>query len=242
MASRIASYYQQRCEAVANFQQQRCQVWANAQRQKCQEMMQAATVIVAWYIRDRISRRRKRQKRSFKRALSQRATVTRSSPRDGKVTKGESVRRWVMNVPLGATAAPPTTTLAQEKPADKEEAEFDVDRETPADKDSQLFSVADNLIKSHLARVDVPLLGVLSFDESESESESEYDVMDYEDEFEEDEEEDYEDDEGGEMAEDDERPGRGGGEGKPETATDSKHAQLGTTTKGSRKRSRSSVS
>lgn len=252
MASRIASYYQQRCQAVANFQQQRCQAWANAQRQKCQEMMQAATVIVAWYIRDRISRRRKRQKRSFKRALSQRAAATRSSRGDGKITKGESVRRWVMNVPLATAAAaaaaagpsPPPPPPPQELPVDQDEAAFDVDREPPADKDSQLFSVADNLIKSHLARVDIPLLGVLSFDESDSESESEYDIMDYEDELEEYEEE-YEDDDGAEMPEDEERQGRPGGQEKPETAvtgTDSKHAHLGTTTKGSRKRSHSSIS
>ncbi|KAJ4296021.1 hypothetical protein N0V88_004723 [Collariella sp. IMI 366227] len=222
MASRIASYYQQRCQAVANFQQQRCQQWANAQRQKCQEMMQAATVIVAWYIRDRISRRRKRQKRDY---------------------EGEAVRRWVMNVPIGSSAAPPSTG-SRDVPADRSEVDFDMDREVPADKDSQLFGVADNLIKSHLARIDVPLLGVLSFDESESESETEEDeFMDYEDELDDGEEEDYEDgdgEEGDDDDDDDDIVGRGGGQ--EELASTSKDAQLGTTIKGSRKRSHSEIS
>ena len=71
---------------------------------------------------------------------------------------------------------------------DKEEMEFEMDREVPGaadkDKDAHLFSVADNLIKSQLTRIDVPLLGALSFDESdESDSESEEE----EDEFEEEE-------------------------------------------------------
>jgi hypothetical protein len=123
-----------------------------------------------------------------------------------------------------------------------------MDRDVPADKDSQLFSVADNLIKSHLARVDVPLLGVLSFDESESESESEDDFMDYEEGEEEDDKDDeeYEDEEGaevdGENEKEEEVRRRAGGVVKEELASTSKDAQPGTTAKGSRKRSHSLIS
>ncbi|KAG7292558.1 hypothetical protein NEMBOFW57_002593 [Staphylotrichum longicolle] len=220
MASRIASYYQQRCQA----------------RQKCQEMMQAATVIVAWYIRDRIARRRRRQKRAFKRGWP-RGRPSRRRPRPvvpgegagsgaGRVTKGEAVRRGPI-------------TLGREMPRDRDEVDFDMDREVPADKDTQLFHVADNLIKSHLARIDVPLLG-------ESESESDFmDYEDYEEEEEEEEEEDYEEDEGGEA--NGEQKGYGDGEARGRAKEDtlgstSKEAQLGTTTKGSRKRSSSCIS
>jgi len=178
MASRIASYYQQRCQAVANFQQQRCQQWANAQRQKCQEMMQASMLIVAWYIRDRISRRRKRQRRAFKRGLRQKAKV---GPRNG-ITKGEAVRRWVLDVPLDAPASPKADSSDGKRFLDKEEEAFEMDKDdcTP-DKDAQLFNVADGMIKSQLARIDVPLLGLLSFDESDSESESESEEEEEED-------------------------------------------------------------
>lgn len=147
----------------------------------------------------------------------------------------------------GGDDAGSTSTASKGLPADKEERDFDMDREVPADKDTQLFSVADNLIKSHLARVDVPLLGVLSFDESESESESEDDFMDYEEDEEEDDDE-YED-EGEDRVEvdrvkeeEDEVRRRAGGVGKEELASASKDAQLGTTTKGSRKRSHSLIS
>jgi hypothetical protein len=139
-------------------------------------------------------------------------------------------------------------TLGREVPRDREEVDFDMDRDVPADKDTQLFHVADNLIKSHLARIDVPLLGVLSFEESESESESESDFMDYEDyeeEEEEEEEEDYEEDDAGEADGDEKGYGdvEARGRGKEETlGSTSKEAQLGTTTKGSRKRSRSCIS
>ena len=184
MASRIASYYQQRCQAIANFQQQRCQAWANMHRQKCQEMMQAAMLVVAWYIRDRITRRRKKQKRVFKRVLNEKC-----SPRH-KITKGESVRRWVMDIPLGAR----TPSTVHDNLADEEEATFSMDKEPAPDKDAQLFNVANNLIKSQLARIDVPLLGILNLDESESEdSEDEY-LRDYDDEEEEEDDDDEEDD------------------------------------------------
>ncbi|KAL1835137.1 hypothetical protein VTK73DRAFT_6180 [Phialemonium thermophilum] len=172
MASRISAYYQQRCQAVARFQQQRCQAWANMHRQKCQEMMQAAMLVVAWYIRDRIQRRRRRQRRRFRRALS---AKNRSSSRarvggEGRVGKGEAVRRWVLGVPRDALSP---SDPARDKFADREEAEFSLDREPEPDRDAKLFSVADNLIKSQLSRIDVPLMGTLSFDESDSETESE---------------------------------------------------------------------
>ena len=172
MASRIASYYQQRCQAVANFQQQRCQVWANAQRQKCQEVMQAAMLVVAWYIRDRISRRRKRQRRSFMKGLKQKASLSSA----GRITKGEAVRRWVLDVPLRTETRLQGSGSDVATPLDEAEAAFQMDQEdqTP-DKDSQLFSVADNLIRSQLTRIDVPLLGTLSFDESDDESECDED-------------------------------------------------------------------
>ena len=266
MASRIASYYQQRCQAVAHFQTQRYQAWAGAQRQKCQEMMQAATVIVAWYIRDRIARRRRRRTRAFRRGLAARTAVAGvavagGGAKGGRVSKGEAVRRWVLGVPSQAgverkgegeeVRVPPL-----ESGRDRDEVAFDVDREGPVDKDAQLFSVADNLIKSHLARVDVPLLGLVSFEESETESEGEDDFMDYEDyeggeDEEEEEDYDYEEDEREEAGGDGEedvhaaartRLRRGLGGTGEELASASKEAQLGTTPTGSRKRSRSCIS
>ncbi|KAK0754209.1 hypothetical protein B0T18DRAFT_386119 [Schizothecium vesticola] len=225
MASRIAAYYQQRCQAVSNYQQQRCQAWANAQRQKCQEMMQAAMLIVAWYIRDRISRRRRKQRRAFKQGLKRRGGGNDSRSR---ITKGEAVRRWVLRVPAGAAAADD----AKSRVLDKEEMEFEIDRDVPAadkDKDAHLFSVADNLIKSQLTRIDVPLLGALSFDESdESESESE-------EEFEEGEEEEQEEDEDWEGDEVD-------AEGRKEEVevAGSKSVHAAASTRSSRKRAKSS--
>ena len=162
MVSRIAAYYQQRCQAVANYQQQRCQAWAAMQRQKCQEMVQAAMLVVAWYIRDRIQRRRRRQKRRFRNGLTERCSRS-------KVTKGEVVRRWVLQIP---ESAPSPNEAHASQFVDREEAEFDIDREVSLDKDTKLFGVADNLIKSQLAKIEVPLMGALSFDESESEGES----------------------------------------------------------------------
>ncbi|KAJ4417392.1 hypothetical protein N0V85_001872 [Neurospora sp. IMI 360204] len=243
MASRIAAYYQQRCQAIANFQQQRCQQWANMQRAKCQEMMQATMLVVAWYIRDRIQRRRRKQKRVFKRGLEQRERQRLrggggGGGNGGKVTKGEVVRRWVLDVPIGvlppspssssptvaATTAATTTTgngkvALQPSPEvhdplqDQVEAVFalggngdELPETKIEDKDSQMFTIADNLIKSQLARIDVPLLGVLNLDESDSEESSEEEEEYYEDEYEDDyegeeydeEEEEYEDEEGGE--------------------------------------------
>ncbi|GKT55019.1 hypothetical protein ColTof4_08120 [Colletotrichum tofieldiae] len=188
MVSRIAAYYQQRCQAISNAQQQRCQAWANMHRQKCQEMMQAAMLVVAWYIRDRIQRRRRRQKRQFRTGL--RAQSTRS-----RVTKGEGVRRWVMNVPEGLSSA---HVPALDQLTDQDEAHFSMDKEVPPDKDAKLFEMADGMIRSQYRKIEVPILGVLGFEEDESESESEADDdfdQPMEDELEDGEVEEYEDDE-----------------------------------------------
>jgi len=237
--------------------------------------MQAATVIVAWYIRDRIQRKRRKQRKAFKRGLAQRAREAIRERESGRgMSKGERVRRWVMSVPTGEENASQAGSAAArrspELPADQEEREFDIDRERGEDKDSQLYNVADNLIKSHLARIDVPLLGVLSFDpesESSDSEESDYELMDYEDEpelgedpgeeeeeddddEEEEEEEEYDDEDDAEDDDgyndyddyyEDQRRGRGAGRDGKADETASKAAQIGTT-KGSRKRSRSSVS
>jgi hypothetical protein len=163
MASRIAAHYQQRCQAVANYQNQRCQAWANMQRQKCQDMMQAAMLVVAWYIRDRIQRRRRKQKRRFKAGLrTQQGRATRS-----QVTRGETVRRWVMQVPEAAVS--PHLPLA-DKLLDEDEAAFSMDNEPTPDKDAKLFQMADGLIKSQYSKIEVPLMGVVSFDDSDSDS------------------------------------------------------------------------
>ncbi|CAK7203666.1 hypothetical protein SEUCBS139899_006408 [Sporothrix eucalyptigena] len=205
MASRIAAYYHQRCQAVANFQQQRCQAWANMQRQKSQEMTQAAMLVVAWYIRDRIQRRRRREKRQFRRGLAAKAAgnnppATRANgargaaarrgaaaagTTGGRITKGEAVRKWVLQIPESSAALSPNTPGARDRPVDPDEVSFDIDRDTVSDKDMRLYNVADNLIKSQLARIDVPMMGALSFEPSESETDS--------DEEEEEEEEDNED-------------------------------------------------
>lgn len=163
MATRIASFYQQRCHAIASYQQQRCQAWANSYRQRCHETTQAATLVVAWYVRDRIRRRRRRQKGRFRRGLRER----RAAPRVGR---GEVVRRWAMGVPSDAH---PSESIAMDRVADKEEEKFSMGGEAPSDRESKLLEMADGLIKSQYRSIEVPLMGVLSFDESESESDEE---------------------------------------------------------------------
>jgi hypothetical protein len=224
MASRISAYYQQRCRAMANYQQQRCQQWANTQRQKCQDMMRAAMLVVAWYIRARISRRRRRQKRQFRRGLSRKVVGTRP-------TKGEAVRRWVLDVPSDVVS---TGDTGREELADPEEAGFAMDREVEPDKDTQLYRVADDLIKSQVNKIDVPLMGMLSFDDSESESESESEEEEYEYEQEEDEEMDSEDDE--EEYEDDDQQAGDMGSGQERSGSQDVQVSSG---KNSRKRTRS---
>lgn len=187
----MAAYYQQRCQAILNYQQQRCQTWATSHRQKCQEMMQAAMLVVAWYIRDRIGRRRRRNKRAFRRGLREKSEITRRSSNNNNgrgpgagvgttafPTRGEAVRRWVMDIPEAAAAAATTSpnddaSRSVEGRLDGEERSFDVEREVVPDKDTQLFTVADQMIKSQLAKIDVPLLGALNLDDSDSDSDSE---------------------------------------------------------------------
>lgn len=183
MVSRIAAYYQQRCQAVANYQQQRCQAWANMHRQRCQDMMQASMLVVAWYVRDRIQRRRRREKRRFKSGLRRRT----SQP---KVTRTEVVRRWVKQIP--EVAEPPNDPV-KDLPLDKVEAEFSMDKDPQPDKDAKLFEMADNLIKSQYKKIEVPIMGVLNFDDSDNDSESDLDEPEQFDEMEEDEEGEGED-------------------------------------------------
>lgn len=198
MVSRMAAYYQQRCQAILNYQQQRCQTWASSHRQKCQESMQAAMLVVAWYIRDRIGRRRRRNKRSFRRGLREKNQAAIS--RRGRSGKGETVRKWVMDIPEAALS--PNNGLRDDAGLDKEEREFDVEKEVIPDKDTHLFTVADQMIKSQLAKIDVPLLGALNLEDSDSESESDEDERyyyepeeyDMEEEEDDDDEEEYDDD------------------------------------------------
>lgn len=125
------------------------------------------------------------------------------------------VKRWVLRVAEERAAVDGgkqdnDDEEGQEKVplvVDAEERAFDVDKETVADKDGQLFTVADQMIKSQLAKIDVPLLGALNLDESESEEESDseagdrpyyYEPEDYDMDDEEDEDEyddEYDDDE-----------------------------------------------
>lgn len=163
MAARIASFYQQRLHTIATYQQQRCQAWANAYRKKCQDTMQAAMLVVAWYVRDRIKRRRRRQKDRFRRGLRERRA--RARPR----AKGEAVREWVRQVPHDAF---PPDSVPMDKVTDKEEERFSMDADVPPDKDTKLLEMADGLIKNQSRNIEVPLLGFLSFDESDSDSET----------------------------------------------------------------------
>jgi hypothetical protein len=173
MVSRVAAYYQHRCQAITTFQHQRCQAWASVHREKCQEMMQASMLVVAWYIRDRISRRRRKDKKKFRRVLQERST------RPSKVTRGETVRRWVMQVP--DVTLPPHAPASTEK-RDPEEGRFDLDGEAPPDKDAKLYEMADTLIRSQYRKIQIPMMGVLNLDESESESELDDDLDDDNDE------------------------------------------------------------
>lgn len=202
MVSRIAAYYQQRCQAVANYQQQRCQAWANMHRQRCQDMMQASMLVVAWYVRDRIQRRRRREKRRFKSGLRRRT----SQP---KITRTEVVRRWVKQIP-DETESPNSPVV--DPPADKAEAEFSMDKDPQPDKDIKLFEMADNLIKSQYKKIEVPIMGVLNFDESDNDSESELDEPEEMEVVEEDDDEYYEVEDDELYDDDDEFEGDGGSE------------------------------
>lgn len=172
------------------------------QRQKSQEMTQAAMLVVAWYIRDRIQRRQRRGRRQFRRGLAARAAIGNKTPKtrvtkggtrgaaaeaaDGHLTRGEAVRKWALQIPEGSDALSPNSPGVRSRPVDPDEVSFDIDRDTASDKDLRLYNVADNLIKSQLARIDVPMMGALSFEPSESETDSDED--DEEDEADEDDE------------------------------------------------------
>lgn len=180
ITTRVASYYQQRCLAVANYQQQQYQACTNAYRAKCRETMQSAMLVVAWYVRDRISRRRRRARNRFRRGLAEKCA---SRP---AVTKGESVRRWIVEVEQGTPTTPvendhdPRTSpphseegfSPREVPFDRDEGDFSM-HHGMADKDTELLNVANNLMQNQLVEVHLPLFGVLSLDESDSESDEE---------------------------------------------------------------------
>ncbi|KAL2757470.1 hypothetical protein ACRALDRAFT_1060837 [Sodiomyces alcalophilus JCM 7366] len=173
MASQIASYYQQRCQAISNAQQQRCQAWANMHRQKCQEAMQAAMLVVAWYIRDRIQRRRRKEKRKFRAGLRARNQAPQRSRHGGGGDPRESVCRWLMQLPEDPVSpdVPPVEAGPEKKEKEKEPA---VDGNFgPEDDDAKLYDMADRLIKSQSGKVGVPMLGMLSFEESDGDTESE---------------------------------------------------------------------
>lgn len=108
-----------------------------------------------------------------------------------------------MDIPEAALS--PNNGMRDDAGLDKEEREFDVEKEVVPDKDTHLFTVADQMIKSQLAKIDVPLLGALNLEASDSESESDdederyyYEPEDYEmedeDEDDEDDDDDYEED------------------------------------------------
>lgn len=154
--------------------------------------MQAAMLVVAWYVRDRINRRRRRSRKHFKRGLKAAASTK------ARVPRGETVRKWVLAVPEGCTAMSPNNPVRDTAKVDKEEIYFDVEREPVPDKDEKLFGVADNLIRGQLAKIDVPLLGALDLDVSDSESEGENDEdpddLDMEEYDDDEDDEEYEDD------------------------------------------------
>lgn len=78
-----------------------------------------------------------------------------------------------MGVPSDAH---PADSVVMDRVADKDEERFSMGGEAPSDRESKLLEVADGLIKSQYRSIEVPLMGVLSFDESESESEGEDDL------------------------------------------------------------------
>ncbi|KAL1899648.1 hypothetical protein Cpir12675_001325 [Ceratocystis pirilliformis] len=201
--SQIASYYQQRCQAIANFQHQKCQAWATVQRQKCQETMQAAMLVVAWYVRDRIRRRRKKQKRRFHSGLKalgthnqKMTTISGAHEEPDKINKSDAVSRWILNVPEEMTS--PNVVGTAEEPAESEDP-TSPDTDAPLGRDGKLLRIADNLIRSQYRKLNVPLLGLLSFDESSGESDDEDSTRNMahadEDEDEEDDDDDDDDDE-----------------------------------------------
>lgn len=132
----------------------------------------------------------------------------------------------------------------RELPKDEQERDFDMDRmgEREEDRDGKLFEVADGLIKSQLARVEVPFLGLVGFEESESEeSEGESEMSYEEEELEDGEEYEEEEEEEEEYEEEEEHVGMGKGKEEENTMGSlSKDAQLGTVEGTDRRKSRDS--
>ena len=147
--------------------------------------MQASMLVVAWYVRDRIQRRRRREKRRFKSGLRRRT----GQP---KITRTEVVRRWVKQIP--EVTEPPHIPV-KDQPIDRAEVEFSMDKEPQLDKDAKLFEMADNLIKNQYKKIEVPIMGVLNFEESDNDSESDPDEPEQPDEMEEDEDPEEDDQE-----------------------------------------------
>lgn len=134
LASRIATFYRQRSIQVAAQQQQRCREWAAAQRARCTELTQAGMLVVAWYVRDRIARRRRRARRRFRDCLAQlsapcanpcgagrsrgnantapAAAAAAAAVAGSRITRGERVRRWVLSTP-DVDLKSPAEALAQ---------------------------------------------------------------------------------------------------------------------------------
>lgn len=125
-------------------------------------MMQASKLVVAWYIRDRIQRKRRQQKRKFNSGLRDRATKAGSA-------RGDAISRWVAQIP--ETPTPPEITTATTL-VDAEEANFTMDTQTqPIDQETKIFQTVDTLIRSQTKKIELPLLGILDLAESDVESE-----------------------------------------------------------------------
>ncbi|KAI9166978.1 hypothetical protein HJFPF1_03096 [Paramyrothecium foliicola] len=158
--ARIAAYYQHRCEAIVGFQQQRCVAWANIQRQRYLEMMHGSKLVVAWYIRDRIQRKRRQQKRKFHTGLKERA----SKP---KTTRRDAIARWVSQISDDST---PPDKAVTERCLDRDEIDFTINTAKPMDSESKMLQTVDTLIRSQTKKVELPMLGVLDLSESDHES------------------------------------------------------------------------
>jgi hypothetical protein len=176
LVARVAAYYQHRCEAIVGFQQQRCMAWANMQRQKYLDMMNGSKLVVAWYIRDRIQRKRRHRRRKFNAGLRDRAT-------QGKKANQDSTTRWVSGI---SDISVPPDQLAAGSLQDEEEANFSLDVCKPVDQEAKMFQTVDTLIRSQAKKIELPVLGVLDLSESDNESEgssaqSEDGAMDFDD-------------------------------------------------------------
>lgn len=159
--ARIAAYYQHRCEAIVGFQQQRCLAWANIQRRRYLDMMHGSKLVVAWYIRDRIQRKRRQQKRKFHTGLKERASKPKMTRRDG-------IARWVSQISEDST---PPDKAVTERSLDRDEIDFTIGATKPVDPESKMLQTVDMLIRSQTKKVELPVLGVLDLSESDHESE-----------------------------------------------------------------------